>query len=352
LLWTAAGLAFIVIWAIGAHYDRDTVWVVVLVALAKAFDSLSDIVRGVFQRCERMDYSAVSLMIKGVGAAVAVGLVISARSVIAASAAMAVVYLISFFAYDLLWARSLLGGLADQTPEHRRMRPRFRWASIVRLSWTALPLGIVMGLITLQINIPRYVLEGYFGLAALGFFTAMVYPIQAGQMVIGALGQSAAPRLARYFAEDLAAYRVLLRKLLLVAGGLAALMVLTTALGGRPILRIFFDPAYAEYHLEFVVLAIAAAVQLISSCWGYALTSARRFRVQVTVTTISCLVTALAALLLVPRYGVLGASISVLVTSIVLWIVLLVVMRSTLRRRGTMDTSLATPGGDNEVEGS
>lgn len=335
IVWTAAAMLLIVSWAVAADYPAvQTFWVVLLVAAAKAFDSLSDIVRGVFQRHERMDYNSICLMLKGIGAVLAAALLIQTDSVVVITAAVAGMYLITFVAYDLPLARALLRTSDAPDPLHRRLAPRFSARAIRQLSWIALPLGVVMGLISLQINIPRLSLEHFADLAALGYFTAIVYPVLAGQMIVNALGQSAAPRMARYFVSDLPAYRRLLRKLLLVAGGLGLLLVLGIQILGEPFLRILYGPDFAAYHPEFVILAVATAVQLLSSCWGYALTSARKFRVQVVLVSISCAATAIAAILLVPEWGIRGAAWTVLITSIVTWITLMVAMRIALRERG------------------
>lgn len=334
IVWTVAAILFIAAWALLAGYsDAQTLWVVLLVAAAKAFDSLSDIVRGVFQRHERMDYSSVSLMLKGIGALLAAALVIRTNDAVIVTATVAGMYLVTFIGYDLPWARSLLKVAEEPQPLHRRLTPRFSIVAIGRLSWISLPLGVVMGLISLQVNIPRLALESFADLTALGYFTAIVYPVLAGQMIIGALGQSAAPRMARYFLTDLAAYRRLLRKLLLVAAGLGLVLVLGIQLLGETFLRTLYGPDYAAYHPEFVILAVATAVQLVSSCWGYALTSARKFRVQVALVGGSCAATAVAAALLVPNWGLRGAALTVLVGAIATCIPLPVLMRAAIRGR-------------------
>jgi O-antigen/teichoic acid export membrane protein len=303
-----------------------------LVGVVKCLESLSDIVRGLFQRHERMDYSGVSLVLKGPLSLLVMAAVFwMTRDIVAAVAAICVTYLLTFFVYDLFVARNVLGSTDQPRSEYRRVRPRFRTATIGRLVWISLPLGIVMGLITLQISIPRLVLEGFAGAAALGYFLPLVYPIQVGQMVVSALGQSAAPRLARYYVENRAAYRKLLAKLILLSAGLAAAIVLGTLLIGRPVLRVLYGPEYAEHYREFFIIAVAAAVQLFSSAWGYALTSARRFNLQVVLTGASCFATAVVSFALIPRWGIAGAAAAVLMNAIVTAVLFYLAVRGVAR---------------------
>ena len=83
------------------------------------------------------------------------------------------------------------------------------------LTLLALPVGVVTAIGSLDINIPRYFIEHDIGARDLGIFAALAYPLVAGTTVVNALGQSAAPRLARYYADrDYPAFASLLRKML------------------------------------------------------------------------------------------------------------------------------------------
>ncbi len=71
---------------------------------------------------------------------------------------------------------------------------------MLQLAKLALPLGLVMMLVVLSTNIPRYFVESYVNQAALGIFGAIGYLSVAGTMAVGALGDSVTPRLARDYA--------------------------------------------------------------------------------------------------------------------------------------------------------
>ncbi len=312
--WTIVGLLAIALWAWIGGYDAQTAWVIVLVGLTKCIDSVSDIVRGLFQRVERMDYSAVSMMLRGPGALIAlIALMWWTGNLALAVGAMAAVWLVSFVCYDALKAVRVL---STQKPSRQRFRPRLTRDVVVQLSWLALPLGIVMALISLQANMPRYILEAYGGAEALGYFGAMAYPMMAGLMVVGAMGQAASPRLANDFRQNLPAYRTQLRKLLTLGLGLGVALVAGTILLGRPFLSLY-GASYTAYFHEFIVLAIAAAIQIIGSCFGYALTAARVFRTQVMLTGGSCFAATVAGFLLIPQWGIMGAALTMLATAMV-----------------------------------
>ena len=317
IAWTAIGLLAIAVCGTAVGEDGPTMGVILAVGAMKSVDSVCDVVRGLFQRHERMDLSGMSLLVKGPLSLIALATTMwLSGNLVLATCAAAAAWTVSLVVNDLRPARRLLVETFGEAAGPNLLRPRFALPSVLRLTWIALPLGIVMALISLQTNIPRYFLKIHSGNEALGYFGAIVYPMMAGMMVTTAMGQSAAPRLARHFVEDLSAYRRLLIRLSLISAGLGLALIVGTYALGDAALRVLYGPEYAAYSREFVVLSVAWGIQLVSSCCGYGLTSARYFRAQVMVTAVSCLTTALAAWLWVPSHGVMGAAAAVLVTSL------------------------------------
>ena len=188
-----------------------------------------DLARGLLQQHERMDRIAVSMMLRGVLslAALSAGVLVTGSllgGVLGLAAAWAVVLVV----YDRGNAARFLS--ADE--KWRGVpRPHWRRAVLARVVWLALPLGVVACLLSLITNIPRYFVEHHLGLRALGIFSALGYLMAAGNTVVGALGQSAWPRLAAHAAAGrLTDFAILLWKLtglgvvLGIAGVLAALV--------------------------------------------------------------------------------------------------------------------------------
>jgi O-antigen/teichoic acid export membrane protein len=138
-----------------------------------------------------------------------------------------------------------------------------------------------MMLISFNANIPRYFIERYLGEQELGIFAALAYLMVAGGMVVNALGESASPRLAKYYAEgDLVAFRTLLLKLLGIAALMGGIGILVAIIGGRSILTLLYKPEYGEQTTLFIWLMVTAGINYISSFLGYGMTAARYFRIQ------------------------------------------------------------------------
>ncbi len=304
-------LALLVIAGItlASGYGGRTALVILFVGLAKIFESISDVFYGLFQQHEQMDRIAISMMVKGPLSLVALGVaIILTGNIVWGAGALAAVWAFRLLTYDIP------GGAATLRAAHVRdvdasLRPRWDRRRMLRLTWLALPLGFVMMLGSLMTNIPRYFIERFEGTHALGIFAAMAYIVVAGTTVVDALGQVISPRLARDFAAgDVGAFRALTAKVLGISAALAAAGVLLSLVVGRQVLTLLYRPEYAAHLNVFIWIIAAAGIGYLASVFGYAMTAARQFTIQVPIYAVSIVVVIIACALLVPDHGLLGAA--------------------------------------------
>jgi O-antigen/teichoic acid export membrane protein len=305
LLTTLSGLTAVALIAILGGYPPDSASVILGVGVAKAFESISDVLYGLLQQRERMDRIAGSMMIKGPFSLIALGTATYMTGSAAwGAAALALAWGLVLLGYDLPAARGVL-----QYERGESARPRWEFSALAILAKTAFPLGVVMMLISLNINVPRYFIESTLGARELGIFAAIAYIMSAGNTVVGALGQSATPRLARHFAEgNLSAYQSLVRKLLTIGVAFGSTEILLALLIGRPVLTWLYKPEYADRVDIFVWVMAVAAIANLASFLGYAITAARCFRPQVPLFGSCVVISAIACWALVPSQGLRGAA--------------------------------------------
>jgi len=310
---TALAFAAICLIAWLAGYRWQTALVVILVGVAKSVESFSDVIYGLMQKYERLDRIAIAMMLRGVGSVTVFALALwFTRSVAWAVVALAAWWSAVLLTYERQTGGELLKafGAADA-----RFAPSWERARMRQLAWLSLPLGVVMVLVSLNTNIPRYFVEHYLGEAALGYFAALAYVMVAGYTVMNALGQSAAPRLARYYQSDRAAFKRLLAKMMLVAAAVGAAGILVAVLWGRPLLTLLYRRDYAQHADVFVWVMIAAAISYMASMLGYGMTAARIFRAQVPLFAASALGIAFTCLLLLKSHGLIAGAYALAVGS-------------------------------------
>lgn len=305
ILGTAAALVLVAAIAYFSDYRRQTALIVLVVGLAKAAESLSDVIYGLWQKRERLDQIAVAMMGRGVGSLIALATTLYLTdSIVLAVGAMALWWALWLVTYERgVATRMLAAGFSGE-----RFRPTWELGRLKQLAWLALPLGITTILISLNTNVPRYFVEHHLGEAALGYFAAMAYIVVAGNTVTAALGQSAAPRLARYYISDHRAFVRLLLKMVLLAATLGAGGVVVALVAGRPLLTLIYRADYAQHAQVFTWIMVAGAVTYVGSMLGYGITATRRFSRFVLPYSLSTVVTTVAALLLIPVWGLQGAA--------------------------------------------
>ncbi len=323
LITTPLALSAIALIVFVAGYQSYTSLVILVVGLAKAFESLSDVFYGLFQQRERMDRIAKAIVVKGslsIGA-LYIGIYLTDR-VIWGIIGLALVWALILLGCDVRNAVVMLKASAGHSmrvfAKGAPLSPRWEIGKLRKLAWLSLPLAFVAMLVSLYPNIPRYIIERYLGKYQLGIFSAIAYLMVAGSTVVNALGQSAAPKLAAHHTSaDAEAYRRLLLKLILSGSLLGAAGILVSWLAGSEILSIVYSQEYGDYAYLLVWMMIAAAFSYVASFIWYGMMAARYFAVQMPLYIIVVTAALIACFLLIPTYGLLGAAFAMVIASLV-----------------------------------
>jgi O-antigen/teichoic acid export membrane protein len=296
-----------IIWA--GKYQRQTAMVIVAVALMKSLESLSDVFYGLFQLHDHLEQTGKSMMIRGAFSVIGLGAgLYLTRSLVGGIGVLAAVWLAVLLCFDARRGRWF----------SRCVGPKFHVRRQWMLTRLALPLGFVMTLVSLNLNMPRYFIHARFGEHQLGIFSAMAYTTVAVATFADALGHSTIPRMSRYYASGrLSVFRSSLLKLVAVGAffGLAAFAVVK--LMGARLLATLFSAEYAAHAGVFVWLVAAAGVSCVASLVNYGITSAQCFRIQVPLFFLVAGSNALACAWLVPSYGLKGAAVAMVIAALV-----------------------------------
>jgi O-antigen/teichoic acid export membrane protein len=292
--------------------SRPLVGVVVLIAAAKAVESMSDIMYGLMQRRQDMRSIAISMIAKGSLSVAVLGIVLYATaSLPLACLGLAGSWAVILGLYDLRVVRGLLES------SHTAMRPIWNWPALLSLAALALPLGLVMGVLSVHANVPRYFIGFSLGVAEVGAFSAMASLGIVGATVCSALGQVASPGLANdYAAGNQRPFLLTVAKLLIAALAAGIMGIVAAATWGSWLLTTLFRAEYGRLQEVFVLLMFSAGLSYLASVLGYALTAARRFYCQLPIFAIALAVSAAVCAWLTPRIGLRGAAIGAVAGSL------------------------------------
>lgn len=285
--------------------------VVLLVAVSKCIECMSDVTAGLLQKEERLERVAISQIVRGIGSVLVFSLTFARFHNLAVSVAVASgVWLAVLVFYDVPNARALMG--TDAPFFHFDLR------ALSHLALLGLPLGWVATFASLTVNTPRYFLQHYRGLADQGIYASLSYLVVVINLIVVALSVSVTTRLAHLFAEgDHRHFVLLLTKLSALGGLTAAAGVPLTFLVGRPLLTFLYGREYADHVGLLSLFVVIAGIGTIGSFVFCGLTAARSFRAQVPIFLVAVLVGVAGAAVLVPRFGLTGACVGLLLSTMV-----------------------------------
>jgi O-antigen/teichoic acid export membrane protein len=299
LVQTAVALLTIALVTYFGGYTSSITKVVAAVSFYKAVESISDIYYGRLQCLEKMPRIGRSQIMRGLLYMLAVYMSMRmAGSVVPGAVLTALLWLLVLFLYDKKGVEPEVSIRSERVVER-----------IWQVSKKCFPLGVVALLVSLNANIPVYVIKRYLDIGQLGIFSALVYFAIAGQFVTGALAQTVAPRLAQYYTgAQLDKFKSLQARLIGLGAGMAIVGVLLAIYVGEYVLAIFYNSSYAAHTDAFIWIMVSAGIGYAAIFLGAGLTVARRFREMLLLNIISVTATFVLCYTFVPEYGLIGAA--------------------------------------------
>ncbi len=307
---------------LAATKPEATAVMLLVVGGAKCLESASDIFFGRMQQFGRFDCIARSLIVKGLSsvACLALGLVLT-HDALGAAGGIAAAFLLTLLLWDIPTVLGIgkASGLASRSNSPNSAVPQKllndsldSGGEILKFVWHAAPLAFAFSLVALNANMPIYILRWHFGDAGdpmIGVFGALNYLPSAGAVLMNAIGVAASTRLAVLYSDGRTKeYYRLVWQLLGFCALIGIAGVLFTIVAGKPLITILYKKQDSEQLIVLVWLMVSGTFSYMGGMLGYAVTATRRFHRFVIPYLGVTLVSIVAASLLIPRYGLLGAA--------------------------------------------
>lgn len=319
-------------------YAAEARAVILLTGLGVAFDSISDIVYGAYQQSERLDRMGISMIAKGfLNLALLTIFLLHGHTVVwaIAGSVLSSILVVTFYDIPCGWWFARMTG--DETA---KVTP----ASLLKLAWLALPLGVTMLFASLYGNFPRYFLIKMHDVTDLAYLAAPSTAMAMGVYIVGIFSQPISPRLARSArAGDRKAFMSLFGKLSACVWLLGGAILLISIFGGRELITLVFARVYANHIDVFEWMMVATAIFYASLVCGTGITALGRFKVQMLWSGAAAIVSFISSWVLVPRYGVVGVAMAVCATMLARLLIGYVILGWAIRNIGETDASMAAP---------
>lgn len=299
----------VIIYLFFLEIKEQTILVVSAYCLAKIVQTIFEILYGDMQRREEIHIIGLSNLIKGVVSAVVFGVTFKVTSNLTiATFSIGLSWLLVMLCFDLQYAKTKINIKSVlKTYKHN-------YYVLKKLFLSALPLGFISLLYSLNTNITRYQITDYHNEELLGYFTAASYLMMAGNTLIGSLGQSYSSKMARY-SSNKGNFVKLLIKLVLFGLGLGVISTIVILFAGSEIISLVFGEEYSRYAMVFTILIGTTIFRYPSEFMGYATVVTRKYIWEVPLLILTLIVTFSSGLILIPDNELIGAAISVLLGS-------------------------------------
>ncbi|WP_166830428.1 lipopolysaccharide biosynthesis protein [Thalassoroseus pseudoceratinae] len=298
-----------------------------LVAASKSVESISDIAHAVAQRASRFDIIGKSLLARAtLGISAFAATMLSGGSLPAALLTMIAMQILVAIFFDLPQARKLTPRI-NSSPASLNEVGRLQ---VFELAKRAFPLGIVMGLCHLAEALPRICVRFQMSEYDLGIYASCGYLLILARLPVSASTQIALPRLASAYAKkNVAAFTNLVKMLMGFAACLTLAMFGCSYWLGEYALTMLFNSEVAEHSHLLLILSVATGFAFASSYLGQALTAAGRFYSQISSYIVMVCAISIAAIQLIPHFGLRGMATAYLIGTFALLLVQSVYYRKT-----------------------
>ncbi|KAB0652767.1 oligosaccharide flippase family protein [Acinetobacter bohemicus] len=289
-----------------------SILVLLLVGLLKFFESYSDIIYAYYNAHDQTQLISKSLFLKGTLSVLAVAVALYLFDFYTALILFLIVYLVVWLFIDNLYIQ--------KTQEIKKM------SLDLGIMKSAIPMGISLGIVTLQSNIPRLFLDQYASIEAVGIFTVLSYFIIVGSIFINSICQYLSPRLTHAWNHNRAYFKKLLFMALLVAGGLGLIAIFLSYFMGEFVLKLVYGAEYIAYADAFVLTMVAGFILYLATVLGYTLTAIGFIKQQVYLFSIVLIFSVLVSYLCIPEYGIIGGIYTLMVSYLVQCVLSLLVV--------------------------
>ena len=296
---------------------------IALIACLRVFDAFEDVFYSELQREGRLDIAGKACFLRTLTTIGVFSVVLALGGSMLTAAAITLV-------------ASLVVMLGAYLPPARRLfplGPRWEPRPIIRVLAECLPLFLASFIALYLANAPRFAIDRYLDNAQQGYFAIIFMPAFTINLLSFVIFRPLLTQMAdRWIGADRAGFAAIVRRGLLGTFVAFVAVALVTYTVGAPILGFVYGTDVSGSMLELMVLVAGGALNAAGVILYYALTTMRLQRLVFAGYIIAAAAITVLCLLLVPTYGLLGASLAYAGAMAILAAAFLAGVRLALRR--------------------
>lgn len=300
-------------------YSLYKAFIILLYMCYKISEGYADVFYGIEQKNGRLDYTGISLVVRGIGSIVffVVGYCLTQSLAVAILCMVGVSFVVILF-FDYPFSQKLIQCGNVKKPH---------WEDAKNLLFTCFPLAVVAFLNNLSINIPKIYLENQFGEEIMGIFSSVASPTVIIQLAATTIFAPLVPILSEYYWNG--KRRELLRtigRFSCLIGVLSVVCLIGSKLLARWGLVLLFSNSIEPYVEMFVPIVCVSIFIALNACMFSVCTLLRIMNSQYLIGIVGVLSSLLFTFIFVNRfcmYGVIYALLGTLLSQILVQLVMI-----------------------------
>gem|GEM_PF-3343665 len=245
----------------------------ILLSFQKILEGFSELFNSIQQHKERMDILARSMLLKAAAIifSILLGLLVFNSLFIAFFFIILIYISIIYFNDYKVYRKDATTGISFGVS--RKV--------LLSVGRTALPLGIVLLVVSLNANISKYFIEYFAGTGIQAIYSSITYILVIGLFVVDSLGQTFVPRISKYyFNKNYPSFIKIVCVFLLSSITIGLSLFLLSFFFGSEILQLLFNSKIASYNIFFTKYMLVSLLVFVASSLGFTLTAMGEFKIQ------------------------------------------------------------------------
>lgn len=318
-------IGYLIIIPIALFYSRDTIttWALLLIGLIKIFEALSDLCMGFYQKKSRIDLIGKSQFYRGIfSLIISFSLYSTTQNINIMLIGLLFVMVLRFLYYDINHLRN-----------YTKTNPIYD-LSAFKLIKLFLPLGITALISSLVPNVPRYFLDYFVGVEAVGIYSALYYILVAGNMFFTPISMLAAPKIAMFYNDkSKMEFLKLVTTYIIIAMILSTVFIVPICVSGEYILSLLYGDEFVAYYNAFTIISITLILGFVNSILNLSVVASREVGVLPLVNSITVLVSIIVGYFLIKNFSIEGAAWTLLISRIIQTLLYTSLFANVLKRK-------------------
>ena len=318
-------LCTVIIILITVIFLRDYLLITLLISISKVLDLRSDLLYGILQKSE--DFKVISLMMIGKNS-----LIITLFGISIVLTKNLYISIVCQIIAQIVWLLLIENQAQKRINESNYIKSDKK--IIFSIFVAGLPLGIVQLLNSYNILIPRYVIEKYLSLEAVGIFASISYLLTIIGIFMNALSQNFIVSVKRDVANNNfeKVKKFVNQNSLLAALVLGGVSILSTYFFGEFFINLVYGEAYARHSFILVIISISIIFNFLTWMYDTALMALKIYNFQLIVSITTLIVSIIVSFISIINFGLLGAAWAIVIITFVQALIRYIIVNYKLSR--------------------